>query len=234
MFKNKILMTALFGVYSVSLFNLNTSLAFNEGGVILANTEEQNAENAVLQAEGSKSSTDIQSARTLVNNLPEGVKKDELQGRLDAILDISDITFDKSSATANVDVYIKSENMLSLTLDTNSITFDDFSGVEDMEKLGAVNITINSSLPYELNAYLPTEIQNSDKSKTMDKRILNIKESSEVDYKTFSNVNQKLTLKDNNVAGNDLTHGIDLKLKGGIAHEKDSYKATIKFEAQQK
>ena len=124
--------------------------------------------------------------------------------------------------------------MLSLTLDTNSITFDDFSGVEDMEKLGAVNITINSSLPYELNAYLPSEIQNGDKSQTMDKQILNIKEGTEPDYKTFLGINQKLTLKDNNVAGNDLTHSIDLKLKGGIAHEKDVYKATIKFEAQQK
>ena len=75
MFKNKILMTALFGAYSASLFNLNTSLAFNEGGVMLASVEEQNAESAVVQAEGSKSSSDIQSARTLVNNLPESSKK---------------------------------------------------------------------------------------------------------------------------------------------------------------
>ena len=97
-----------------------------------------------------------------------------------------------------------------------------------------MNISINSSLPYQINAYLPAEIQNSDKSKTLDKSILNIKESSSNDYQTFSNINEKVVLKDNCSAGNQLTHGVDLKLAGGIAHEKDVYKAVIKLEAEQK
>ena len=124
--------------------------------------------------------------------------------------------------------------MLSLSLNTNSITFEDFSGVEDLELNNVVNLTINSSLPYELNAYLATEIQNSDKSNTMDKSILNIKESGESNYKAFNNINEKLTLKDNNIAGNDIIHNLDLLLRGGISHEKDVYKTTIKFEAKQK
>ena len=139
-----------------------------------------------------------------------------------------------NTISSNLDVYIKSENLLSLSLDTNSITFDDFSGAEDVVKENAINLTIHSSLPYELNAYLPTEIQNSDKSKTMNKEILNIKENSEIDYKNFANINEKVVLKDNCSAGNRLNHGIDIKLKGRIAHEKDVYKTTIRFEVKQK
>ena len=44
----------------------------------------------------------------------------------------------------------------------------------------------------------------------------------------------KIILKDNCSAGNDLVHGVDIKLSGGISHEKDVYKTTIKFEAEQK
>ena len=76
--------------------------------------------------------------------------------------------------------------MLSLSLDTNSITFEGYSGVGDVEMLGAVNLTINSSLPYQLNAYMPVEIANSDKSVTLPIDTLNIKESSEIDYKQFA------------------------------------------------
>ena len=68
----------------------------------------------------------------------------------------------------------------------------------------------------------------------MDKEVLNIKENTEATYKTFANINEKVVLKDNNPKGNDLSHGIDLKLKEGLAHEADVYKTTIKFEAEQK
>ena len=138
------------------------------------------------------------------------------------------------TATSNIDIYIKSENMLEMSLDTNQISFDDFSGIEDVEKTNAVNITINSSLPYQLNAYLLTEIQNADKNKTMDKEILQLKENSESDYQYFQNINEKMILKDNCPSGNDLSHNLDIMLNGGLAFEKDVYKATIKLEAEQK
>ena len=196
-------------------------------------TPEDEARNAVDNAEQTKDSTDIEYARDLVNKLSESSIKDELQDRLDSIFP-NNLQLDLKTITSNVDIYIKSENILSMSLDTNSIAFNEFSGVEDMEKVNAVNISINSSLPYELNAYLPTEIYNTDKSNAMDKSILNIKENSELNYQTFGNTTDKILLKDNCSAGNDLVHGIDLKLKGSISHKKDVYKATIKFEAQQK
>ena len=176
---------------------------------------------------------DISYFRKIINDLDESMNKDLLQNRLNDIYPKT-LTLDRELTTSNMDVYIKSENILQMSLDTNSISFDNFSGIEDVEKLNAVNLTINSSLPYQLNAYLPTEIQNSDKSKTLDKSILNIKESSSNNYQTFTNTSDKIILKDNCSTGNYLAHGVDLKLVGGIAHEKDVYKAIIKLEAEQK
>ena len=175
----------------------------------------------------------ISLARMWTNLMRESILKDEFQDNIDTITEITDMTLERKTASANLDVYIKSENMLSMNLSTNSITFEDFSGVEDMIKENAVNISINSSLPYNLNAYLATEIQNSDKSNTMNKDILSIKDNSELDYQTFTNTIDKVVLKSNCNSGNDKQHDINLKLNGGIAHEKDVYKTTIKFEAEQ-
>lgn len=186
----------------------------------------------VEKAESTRNPADIEIARTAVNDLLESASKDLLQNRLNAIS--VEINFEKQSATANVDVYIQSENMLSLSLDTNIVAFDDFSGVEDVEKLNAVNLVVSSSLPYEVNAYLASEIQNNDKSKTIDKNILNIRANGEMSYKAFFDTTNPLMLLDSQSSGNDITHGIDLKLKGNIAHEKDIYKTTIKFEVKQK
>ena len=193
----------------------------------------QIAKEAINNAENDRSNYNISLARMYTNMLPESLYKDQLQEQLSEIFS-SDIVLDKKNVSSNIDLYIKSENILMMTLNTNSITFEDFSGIEDMEKESVVQISINSSLPYSLNAYLPTEIQNSDKSVTMNKDILNIKDNSESNYQTFVNTTDKIVLKDNCSSGNDLIHNIDIKLKGGIAHQKDVYKTTIKFEAQQK
>lgn len=176
----------------------------------------------------------ISLARMWVNLMDESILKDKYQNTLDNIAGIYDLTVDKKVVTSNLDLYIKPQNTLIMSLNTNSITFDDFSGVEDVEIVNAIDITVSSSLPYQLNAYLPVEIQSADKSNIMDKRILNIKENSESIYKTFINTSDKIILKDDCNSGNNLIHGIDIKLKGSIIHKKDVYKTTIKFEAEQK
>ena len=193
----------------------------------------QIAKSSVEEAEINSSTYNISLARMYTNMLPESLYKDQLQEQLSEIFS-SDIALDKQAVTSNIDLYIKSENILQMSLSTNSITFEDFSGVEDIIKENAVQISINSSLPYSLNAYLPIEIQNSDKSNTMDKQILNVKENSKSNYQTFASTTDKVILKDNCPAGNSLIHGVDIKLSGGIAHEKDVYKTTIKFEVEQK
>ena len=97
-----------------------------------------------------------------------------------------------------------------------------------------MNLTINSSLPYSLNAYLPSEITNSDKSNKMDLDILKVRENTKSDYQTFSNNTDKIVLKDNCEKGNNKTHTIDIKLSSSNAYKSDVYKTVIKFEAEQK
>lgn len=137
------------------------------------------------------------------------------------------------SATSSLDVYIKSQNMISLSLNTNSVSFENYSGASPVEKLGAININVNSSLPYTLNAYLPSEIQSSSGSK-IDINIFKIRESSSSEYSEFTDTVNKLILKDNCLKGNNINHVIDLKLDSNSAYKADVYKATVKFEVEQK
>ena len=125
-------------------------------------------------------------------------------------------------------------NTLCLSLDTNSVTFEEYSGVEDMEKLNAVNLTVESSLPYELNVSLEGEIQNADKTETLDKSILGIRANGDVDYKSFVGISTYLILVDNQEAGKVNTHGIDLKLNKNVTYKTDVYRTVIKFEVKQK
>lgn len=138
----------------------------------------------------------------------------------------------KLNSSSILDLYIKSENMISLSLNTSSINFEEFSGVEDTEKEGAVLLDVSSSLPYEINASLSSSIESSS-NKVMDVSILRIKEASSYKYQSFSNIGKSLNLVNNHTSGNH-QHRVDLMLKGSIAHAKDNYKTTIKFEINQK
>ena len=175
----------------------------------------------------------ISLARMWINLAKESVKKDELQNKIDIITDIEDLQIEKKSVTSNMDIYIKPLNSLSMSLSTNQIIFEDYSSVNDLDMNNALQISINSSLPYQLNSYLETEIQNSDGSNVINKDLLHIKDNTDSDYKQFLGINQKLILKEDCEAGSNNIHNIDLKLKAS-AHDADIYKATIKFEAEQK
>lgn len=189
---------------------------------------------AVINFEQNPIMTNLSLARDLVNQVKESLLKDKLQERLNSISSIKGFDMENRSESAMIDLYIKSENMLSLSANTNSISFNDFSGIEDAEKLNAINLIISSSLPYKINTYLIGEIQNADKSKSMDKSILNIKANSESKYNTFADISSPITLLDNQSKGNNITHGIDIKLKGGLAYQADVYKTVVKFEVVQK
>ena len=188
---------------------------------------------AIELAKLNPTTENLSDARYWTNLLKESTKKDELQSVITNIVGPSDIELERKTVSVNTDVYVKSENMLSMSLSTNSVSFNDYSGVEDMEILNAVNITINSSLPYNLNAYMPNEIISSNSSK-IDKEVLNIRDNSEEDYQNFDNNTNKLVLKDGCAEGNNKQHSIDLKLKSDNAHTADIYRTVIKFEAEQK
>lgn len=174
----------------------------------------------------------LDEVRSMVNALPESFRKEELQRALNSIS--VDLELEKKNATANLDVYIKSENMLSLSLDTNSVTFDNYSGAEDVTKPNAVNLTVSSSLPYKVNAYLESNIENADGSNDMDISLFNIKDGNDSDFKEFTGIKTPVVLLDGQPKGNGVIHSIDLKLKGSLAHRADIYKAVVKFEIEQK
>ena len=192
----------------------------------------QTATSSVANAEITRKKEDIETARDLVNKLEESGDRDALQIRLNGIT--PDWKLDRGTTTANVDVYIKSENMLLLALDTNTVTFEEFSGVQDIEKPNAVTLSVKSSLAYEVNSSLLSEITGAE-GNTMDKSVLDIKANAEPDYQKFTAINTPINLLDNQPATRDgVTHGIDLKLGGDDAHKADIYKTVIKFEVKQK
>ena len=193
------------------------------------------AKEALEVAKSNPTTENIALARMWINLAGETLKKDEFQEELDSITDIVDLEIEKKSVTANLDVYIKSHNSLSMSLNTNSIVFEDYSGVEDKEMQNAVEISVTSSLPYSLNAYLESPLQNQDKTSTIEASALNIKENSQSSYQAFQNTTDKIVLNDNADANNQWSvHSIDIKLAKDNAHKTDIYKATIKFEAVQK
>lgn len=196
------------------------------------------ATTAVDTAVADTTTVNIKIARGLVNDLPEGSEKKALQERLDALTVITDLDFPRKNVTANLDVYIRCENLLSLSLDTNSVTFEEFSGVQDMEKPNAVTLTVISSLAYDLNAYLPVGITSADGQQSMLSDTIEIKAHDEGAYQKFPGIgdtaDKKVVLLTNQPPTRDgEEHGIDLQLAGGYAHGADIYKTTIKFEAAQ-
>lgn len=189
---------------------------------------------AVEKAENEPIIDNISIARMWVNQMDECILKDQLNKRINQIYGIADLELEKKDITNNIDMYIKPQNILSMSLSTNNISFEDFDNTEDLEYLNAVEVTVNSSLPYQLNAYLESEIQNADKTKYINKSILNIKSSSKNEYRSFVDLVTPIVIEDDQEAGENNIHSIDIKLSGSSSYEVDVYKTTIKFEAKQK
>ena len=94
--------------------------------------------------------------------------------------------------------------------------------------------TIVTLADKEINAYLIKEFKNNSQNQTIDNNILHIKEGSQNKYLNFETANKKLTFKDNCLAGDNISHNIDLMLKTDKAIDSDTYHGTIKLEIEQK
>ena len=193
-------------------------------------SKENEVLNAINDLEKDYTKENVHKIESLINSIDD----ESLQLSLEEKLKETISTLTLSDMTANIDVYIQSENILTMSLDTNYILFDNFDGINDMDKNGAITITVNSTLPYQLNASLVTEITGSNPQNIMNKEIFNIKESTSDEYQTFTTVGEKITLSDDNPSATDVNHYIDLKLKGKIPYSIDVYKAVVQFEIQQK
>ena len=177
----------------------------------------------------------ISQARYWNNLVKDSIRKDYLQNIVNSINNITDLgNIETNNISSNSDIYIKGKNTLSLSLDTNTIVFEDFDGTEDMELLKAVNLTVSSSLPYDIKSTLDTDISNSDKSIVLNPMILNIKSSDTNNYQTFTSTGDELLLLSNESSGTNKLHSLDVMLDGGLVSEADVYKTVIKLEVIQK
>ena len=193
------------------------------------------AKEAIELAKTNPTIENVSQARYWTNLMKESTLKDSFQSEIsNNNIDMKELSTEKKTAYVNSDIYIKPKNILSLSLDTNNIVFDNIDATESTEKLNAVNLSVISSLPYKINAYLEEEIYNSDKTEILDKSILSIRANNTSEYKSFANLSSATILLDNQEAGVNNTHDVDLKIAFNTIPKVDVYKTTIKFEVEQK
>lgn len=125
------------------------------------------------------------------------------------------------------------EGYLNISLSTNQIKFENFTGLEDVEIIKAIEMNVDSDKAYNISASIPNMIRNVDGDKELNPEVLSIKESNAPDYISFTNLNDSVLLMEN-VASGVNTHTFDFKLNKDKFLEKDSYRAVIKFEINQK
>jgi hypothetical protein len=156
-------------------------------------------------------------------------------GELDAImikLKVSQILTPDSTSIIQ-SVLFTPENILEVSLDSNQIVFDTFSYIQDTEKLNATKLTVSSTLAYNITVSLEQDIVGLNSGQKVDNSIFHIKSSSSSTYQNFSDDVKKLSLISENIAGDKIEHGIDMKIKGNKINKFDTYKAVLKFEVEQ-
>ncbi|MBQ8997187.1 MAG: hypothetical protein IJ086_00675 [Clostridium sp.] len=221
---------------SIQLFEGTTHISNNS--TITANMKVvvdrtiNRATEAIQEARINPTPQNISIARMWANLLEDSALKDEIQQEISDIVVSEDIEMERKTVSSNMDVYIRSENVLSMSLSTNSVIFDDYSGVDDNEKLNAVDVIVSSSLPYALNTYLETPIE-SNSGNVISNTVLSIRESGGT-YQSFSNTDNKIVLNSDCESTELKSHSIDLKVSSDKAINADVYKTTVKFEAVQK
>ena len=191
-------------------------------------------DSSMLNKNKYKTMRDIEIARQQVNRLENSNIRTELQGLLNNIIPVDMPTISKEQTSSMLDLYIKPINHLNVSLDTNYISFEDFNGVNDIEKNDAINITVNSTLPYSVEVSMPTNVVDEENTAMVDKNIFSIKESSSDTYQTFDNSTEYLILLDNQSSGGANNHSIDIKLNAKVLPTTSIYKTVLKFKIEQK
>ena len=192
------------------------------------------AKEAVELAEITPTVENLAQARYWSNLMKESILKDNFQDSINMNTDIEDLIIEKKTVGSNADIYIRMKNSLSLSLDTNSIVFEDVDSTQGMELKNAVNLTVKSSLPYDIKASMESELYNKDKSNKLDKSVLNIKNSGSNTYQGFGEIGVPILLLENQDVADIKTHSVDLKLDVKSFKKADVYKTTLKFQVEQK
>jgi hypothetical protein len=130
-------------------------------------------------------------------------------------------------------VYVGFGTAISVSAKTNNISFENFSGVEDMKMESAINLTVSSSLPYKIESFITGDLTSADTEDVISTEIINIKASEAENFTAFLNAATPIVLVNNAPRGDDVPHSIDLLLKGGYMKTAGVYKTSLKFIASQ-
>lgn len=75
----------------------------------------------------------------------------------------------------------------------------------------SINITVDSSCPYDLSVFIPSRIYYNNKTNSLNTNIVNIKDNTEEKYKQFTNNTDKLVLKSNCAAAKNIKLEVEQK-----------------------
>lgn len=135
--------------------------------------------------------------------------------------------------SSNIDIYIQPQSILSASINTNTVSFEDVDFINDIEITNAIELSISSSLPYQVNTSLETDITNNDNTNNLNPDVLSIKANNESDYKTFNSIGTSITLLDNQESTDSTIVGIDLRLNSKDVPKFDNYKTVLRIEVKQ-
>lgn len=133
------------------------------------------------------------------------------------------------SANTNIKLNVEVPNVLELTLDTESINFGDYTGIDT--KRVDIMATVSSTLPYNLKATLLDDIKTEDGKYTIPiDRLALYGNQGEI---KFSSKGQTKVIDANCPQAWESDHSIGIEVLGGDADHQGSYKANLRIEAEQ-
>lgn len=141
------------------------------------------------------------------------------------------VTANADNITENLQLEVIAENSLEMSLSTNQISFENYSGVEDFED--NLTVTVSSGLNYDLSVTAVEELAGTNNSSNhIDLSLLSIGENGR-DSVEFEEVNRPVLVSENAPNGTN-EHDVVLRIKGDSSVKADTYTTTLQFEAQQK
>lgn len=162
----------------------------------------------------------------------EGVVTPDIEDKVE-IEDSIIVPMEPSIDSSSISVVINYMPTITMSLSTNNISFNNISGAEDNEIKNGLMISINSNLPYSINATLLKNIESLNKD-ILDNNILNIKESTSQNYLSFNEVNSSVEILSNLNPSGINKHYFDFKINAAENLNDLSYETKIKFEAVNK
>lgn len=185
-------------------------------------------------AEKTLNELDIDKAYLAILKISDDKAREDLIQRLNIIskesieMEIQNPSNEELIINDNTTLSTSSE--ITLSVDTNNLTFDHLNVSEDTVLNRAIVLNVTSSLAYDINVYIEGNVVSNTNTTNLKKDVFSIKESNSSNFLTFGD-NGKVTIVSNSPAGTLKTHYVDIKLNTSKNVIRDIYKAAFKVEA---